>query len=293
MVEENRFPLIVWETTEGFKKEYEEAKQRYHELSKRLFGRGFNCTYIGNLRMDGDGYPEVWLNDNHDIFRSNWSLDAAVKEALEHGNSGWWNLDEIEQFIGGKGFIFETAMWDIGFRRHKKDPTKWARRNSKDRCDPEEYGNPGHQRWDIKYKKEYETISGEELNRLNKLFVLPNGNNGLGGTYDISVGKRGLIYVCLQANPFVGTTAETLWMLGAQERNQGHINKEQNGFYIEARNILTRGDIEGIIKEGVPVKGVHIKAVKPDKSYAECVWPAQIPSQKIYDLASDLVSRVS
>ena len=179
-------------------------------------------------------------------------------------------MDELEQFANGEGPVFARAMCVLGYRKHKKDPTRWARKRKDD------------ERPQFNGQKQIEEITGEELERLNQLWALPNESAGMSKTYDIQVGKRGLIYVALWANPFVGTTAETMWMLGEQTRNRGHIAKQQDGFYIDAKNV----------KLGEQ-KGIYIKSIRPDESYAECVWPTQTPQEKIYDLADDLVSRVT
>lgn len=274
MPEERKFPLIVWEHTDEFKKEYEEASKRFESIRERLFSRGFGCTFLGDLRMDGDGYPEVWLNDNHNIYRNKWSLEEAMQEALKHGDTGWWNLDELEQFIDCKGFIFEEAMYELGFRRHKTKPEKWARKEKNDQ-------NPHTRRWDIKYKIEHYETSPDELERLNKLWVIPNQSAGLNRTYSIEVGKRGMIYVFLEVNPFSATRCEDLGRFGEMLRNRGHIARNQNGFYIDAKNVKL-GEEEGI----------YLKAIRQNQNYVECIWPTQTPNQKIYDLADDLVSRL-
>lgn len=271
MEEKKEFPLVIWENTEDFNREYEQAKSRFSGIRDRLYAKGFKCTYLGDLRMDGDGVPEVWLNDNRPLLADRYcnNPDDAKKYALIHGDCGWWSLDELEQFANEGGPIFERAMWDLGYRRAKKDPTKWARKIKE-----EKFSSPNAQ-------SQIEKIVGEESSRLSQLQVFQNEWGGMGETYNIRVGKNGLIYVALYANPFVGTTAETLWQLSEQVRNRGHIAKQQGGFYIDARNVLLEEK-----------KGVHIKAVKPDANYTECVWPVQIPTRKIYDLAEDLVSRV-
>ncbi len=270
MSKEGKFPLAIWEGTEEFKQEYGQASQRFQEIGERLYARKFRCTFLGDLRIDGDGYPEVWLNDNMP-----WSAHEqckkpgdAISYVLQHGSCGWWSLDELEKFAQGGGPIFEEAMWKLGYRKNKVDSTKWAKKGKKDKMEQ----NGEH--------KQIEEIVGEELSRLNRLWVLPNESAGMGRTYNIQVGKRGLIYVALLANPFVGTTYETLWMFGAQASDRGHIAKQQDGFSIDSKNVRL-GKKEG----------VYIKAVRPDNRSVECIWPIQTPKEKIYDLAENLVSR--
>ncbi len=273
MEERKAFPLVVWEATEEFRQEYEQARTRFQDINKRLRERGFECEYLGSLRMDQNGNPEVWLNDNRPLMAYKFCRDSkvAIRYALRHGDSGWWSLDELERFANREGRIIDHAMWDIGYRMSRSNPFKWARKGKNDEA-PKMYNSQ---------KNIADIITEEEKERLNKLWVLPNERAGLGQTYGLEVGKRDLIYVALWANPFVGTRAETMWQLGAQENDRGHIARQQNGFQLNARNVKLNGQ-----------EGIHIRAVKPDESYAECIWPIQTPKEKLYHLASDLVSRV-
>ena len=279
MSDQNEFPLIVWEKTDEFKQEYGRDEQRFHDIKKRLYQRGFQCTFLGDLRMNRDGFPEVWLNDNHNLYRRNWIADEAVEHAKIHGDSGWWSLDFLEQFEEGKGPIFENAMYDLGFRKNKKDSTKWARLTS-------EYKEKMNQRKTESFReqieKEWPLLTENETDRLNQLWTRSNENAGLNNTYSIGVGQRGLIYVSLDANPFSATSTEQLSWFCSMLKNRGHISKQQKGFYIDARNV----------KLGME-KGIHIKAINSLENYVECVWPHKIPEIKLDDLADDLVSRVN
>ena len=211
--------------------------------------------------------------------KRNWSAKEALENALKYGDGGWCTLDNLEQLIEGKGSLLEMAMHDCGFRPHKKIFGKWVRITPK-------YENEISERVKDSYKKREEerwtSINGIELERLNQLWVLPNGWAGLNRTYRIQVNNEGLIYVYLELNPFSATRTEQLGWFGEMLRNRGHIAKQQNGFYIDAKNV----------KLGEQ-KGVYIKSIRSDESYAECVWPIQTPQEKIYDLADDLISRVT
>jgi hypothetical protein len=271
-MEERKFPLIVWEGTEGCKAEYRKAGERFNDIKKRLYSKGFSCTYLGDLRMDDDGYPEVWLNDNLPLRAEDCCKkpEDAFQYALKHGDCGWWSMDELEQLMQGQGPIFEGAMWDLGYRKSKADQTKWARKKKDDK-------SPSN-----RVPKKIETITGEELERLNGLWAMQNESAGMSKTYLLDVGSRGMIYIELWANPFAGSTSETLWMFGAEQRARGHIAAQQDRFLIEAKNVRLREQ-----------EGIYIKAIKPDNNYSELVWPSMIPTGKLYDLADDLVSRVN
>ena len=271
MAERREFSLGIWEGTEDFKREYERAKAKFDDIGNKLHKRGFRCGYLGGLRMNGDGEPEVWLNDSTSLRarRQCKGWEDAKRIALEHGRSGYWNLKELEQFAIEGGPILADAMWNLGYRRAKKDRAKWARIAKGDRA-PQ------------RVQEQIEEIEGEELERLNRLWVLPNQSAGLDRTYEIGAGARGLIFINLLYNPFYGGPAEGLdSYYGPRMSNRGHVAKQQNGFQIEAKDVRLGEQ-----------QGVYIKAIRPDASYAECVWPIQTPTERIYDLADDLVARV-
>lgn len=284
LTEERKFPLIVWEHTEESKREYEEAKKRFDDLRKKLYDSGFRCGALCTLRFDFDGYPEVWLNEWRNYYTGYSSMDyrmppnpeEAIKAAKMTGDTGWWNFEAFEQLLEGKGPMFERAMFEMGYRRHKNNPQKWVKFSSK--AERDEIYEKKRQEW----QKTREDI-WVPINDGAYEWVLPNEWAGLDKTYSLEVRKRGLIFVRLEFNPFYGGPTEGLGhYYGPRMSNRGHIARRQEGFYIDARNVR-------LGKE----KGIHIKAVRPDETYAECIWPSQTPQQKIYDLADDLVSRVN
>lgn len=283
------FPLIVWEGTEEFKREYEEAKKRFQDIAKRLYARGFTCTFLGDLRLDNNCNPEVWLNDNRNIYKYDWKTEEAIEHAKIHGNCRWWSLDYLYQFVNGDGPIFEEAMWRLGFRRHKINPEKWARLEG----ELKRYTSPlSDKLWQERNGKTYTEISGQEAERLSNLLIMPNESAGIGRTYTISANKRGMIYIELWANPFVGTTAETMYLLGEQMSQRGHIAKQQQGFEIESTNVRLNVKGDFVIPEKA-VEVVYSKLIKPDKTVRECLLPSTIPQDKLYDLADNLVARVN
>ena len=279
MQEERKFPLMVWEATGEYREEYEKAQERFENIRERLYKKNFECTALFSLQFDINGYPEVWLNSSSGGYRGKWTVEEAISHAVRHGDTGWWSLDELEQFVHGKGPIFEEGMWELGFRRHKLNPEKWARLESKEKG---EGSLLRQKRWHEKNDRIYGTVSDDKAKELIDLLTLPNEFVGLGKTYSIQVGKRGMVYIELEANPFAGTTTETLYILGNQLSNKGHIATWQDGYHLNAANLkLGKKDV------------VYIEAMTSDKkSNVERVWPSQIAAEKIYDLADDLVSKV-
>jgi len=58
-----------------------------------------------------------------------FDVETAKKRALEEGPTGWWTLDEIREYANDpeSSRLYEQAMNDMGFRRHKTHPGQWAR----------------------------------------------------------------------------------------------------------------------------------------------------------------------
>lgn len=292
MSEERKFALIVWEQTEEFKKFLDEAEQKRRELVRAWKEKYGGDSYVGSVEpnMSEDGEPIFWINEFGGFHtgrfygqKRRWLAEEALRNALKYGDGGWCTLTELEQLIGGKGHLLERAMRDCGFRLHKRNPNLWVRIDeSQEKKEREQNQEERKRRYKEEEEKRWPTVSGEELDRLNQLRVLPNESAGLNRTYSIQVSKKGLIYVHLEVNPFSATRTEQLGWFGEMFRNRGHIARQQNGFYIDAKNIKLRQE-----------KGIYIKAIRPDSSCAECVWPHQTPQPKIYDLADDLASRVN
>ena len=270
MSKARKFPLIIWQETKEFQQEYEQVKKRFGTIAERLSSIGFKCTFLGNLSMNIDGNPQVWLNDNKPCYRY-YKIEDVIKTALRHGDSGWWTLDELEQFIDLKGPIFESAMWDLGYKKNKIDSIKWVQHRKND------------QRPQFNRQNQIEEITRKELERLNELWVLKNKDSeSYGIDKYLGVGARGLIYTSLR-NPLTVNCIEYSCPLKTIfSYDEGHIAKQQAGFYIDAKNVLLSGQ-----------KGIHVKAVKPDKNYVECIWPVQIPKKELFYLAENLFSKVN
>jgi hypothetical protein len=282
MSDEDRFSLIFWQETEQYKKEYGEAKEGLSELRREWRDKYGGDSYTGSLRFDSNGIPEFWINDFGGFHtgrfygqRRNWSAKEALANSLKYGDSGWWYLYDLKDLIEGKGQLLEEAMFDCGFRRNKRDPEKWARVGKDDE-------DPYKTRWKMKFEKEHRELTGEELENLKDNIVSDNKSEGYGKTIDMQVGDRGMIYAKLRVNPFGGTRAETMpAFLAKITYSNGLIAKQQNGFQIEAENVRIGED-----------EHIYVKAVRPDNTYEQAVWPKVTPTLGFYKVADDLVSRV-
>lgn len=119
------------------------------------------------------------------------------------------------------------------------------------------------------------------MEKLKNRWVMRNKPPKLGRGYSLKVDKKGLIFVSFDANPFFGA-AEQIGRFAEELRDRGHLNREQNGFVIEARNIR-------IGKE----YAIHVKAIKVDGSVVECLLPTAIASGELYNLAKGFVDFVN
>lgn len=263
MAVENKFPLILWEQTDEYQAEMAASQERFEQLATKLSDKHKQVP-SPDVTFTDNCIPVVWMN-GHQPLSNRWNAEEALDSAKRHGTFGYFRVDDLEDFLKGEGFVVEEAMDSLGFRRHRKDPSKWAKKQKRDQVEP-----PYHRKWDILFGKEYETPDREERSRLTRLLVAENVNTQLGKTFSISVGRSGLMFIALDANPFAGHSAETLWQLGAQLAQRAHINRNQEGFDIQAKNVkLLHPKLECH-------DAVHILAIRPDRTPEEVVWPATV-----------------
>ncbi|MBI4993704.1 hypothetical protein HZC33_01970 [Candidatus Wolfebacteria bacterium] len=274
MSEERVFPLVIYQNTEEYKKLFEEANSKFRNILFKVKAEGFKCTFIGDLRLNKNGQFEFWLNSNMPYIRR-CSIDEAIKYAKKHGYFGWWSNYHFELFSLGYGPIVAYAMERLGFRKHKKDSSRWARARKEEK----------NQAACLKDEAIYLSLSEKEAERLKNLIIFPNNNVGLDKTFSLIVGEGGMIYIALDVNPFGGLSAETMGSWGSLFTRRGHLAKQQDGFSIEAFNIKLDEE-----------KMIYIRCVRLDGSIFECVWPTKIPWQGnngLYDLVSDLAQKAS
>jgi hypothetical protein len=129
----------------------------------------------------------------------------------------------------------------------------------------------------------YNTISSEEAERLESMLVMPNERPDMSRTFDINVGARGMIYLALFMNPFRDLITGS-GIMAAEERQRCHIASQQNGFYLEAKNIALKGKKNNHI--------VYIQAKRPDSTYVEAVWPGVTSAENIIPLAQSLADKL-
>jgi hypothetical protein len=277
--------LIVWEQTEAYVNFLREAEEKRQELIRRWRGKYGATSSVGRLepKMGEDCEAVIWIHDvgSHRFYNTmkRWSAGEALENALRYATYGYSTLSDLEQLIEGRGPLLEKSMEACGFRPHRRYPGKWARQTSADK-------DASFKEWQKKQreaeKKRWAVVSQAEQERLSQLWVALNVPVQLNQTYAITVNKQGLIYIRLEVNPFSASEIQQLSWFGAMLENRGHIAKEQDGFLIEARNIK-------LGKE----KGIHIKAVRPDGSFVECVWPHFVGQDSLQTLTADLAMRMN
>lgn len=279
MNEKRKFPLIVWEHTQEAQKELEQAGKIYNKMIRKLDRQGFQCIYMGDLRFDNNCEPEIFINSCMPSYAKKRIKTArdALDYALKYGSGGWWNLNELDAFSRGMSIILNEAMWDLGYRKNKVNNMKWSRKTAEDKRNPARTI-----RWNDKFKKEFFRLDKEERARLENLDIILNSSAGSNNTYSLSVCKRDMIYVELKVNPFSASKTEDFGWLSHMLNNRGHIAKQQESFCIDAKNVRLKDE-----------EKIYIKAIKPDKKFAEVIWPTAMPADRIYDLADDLVSKVA
>jgi hypothetical protein len=270
MTDNTKFPLILWENTEEYNKEYAKAKLKLDNIRTNLQRKGVNFAGLDALQIDKNGNFHAWYNSHLplDLYKKIKNANDAIEGASKYGIFGWRYLDELQDFLENKGPIFEDAMWELGYKKSTVTQDRWVKVDSHET------------RKYVDEKKQISYIRGKELERLSKLWVHPNGVSESKGTHTIAVGTRGLVLIDLLSS-FEGSAFEYFFSLNGENSTKAHIAKQQDGFYIDAKNVALAGQ-----------KGVYIKAVKPDTSIVECIWPSLIPKPDIYALADDLVSRV-
>lgn len=266
--EAKRFPLIIWEGTEDYKEHYRTAQARLAKL-----GRPHQ-----EIKFDEDG-PVIWINGSSSA-RYRWTVESALDESKKRGATGWWTVDEMEQFAQGEGLMVEEAMWDKGFRRHKSNPLAWAIRDKKGGLSPRvrAYNN--------RIEQSFPQVPEDEIEQLRSQVVLPNEPCLLGRTFYLQVGINGMIFVTLDINPFVSRT-EDLHLLVEQEAQRAHICRAQDCFGIRARNINLLGHETTRFGHMIQVEGVV-----GGQTQALRVWPSRTTVQGLYTLAGDLLDKV-
>ena len=270
MEETQRFPLLFWQETDQFKSLYETEVGRLREATKKWAAAGGSWTYSGSIRCTENGTFDFWLNSNASHrMREPLKVETAILYSKKHGVTGWWTVQDLENLLLGEGDLFERAMWDNGFRRHKKKPEEWARRNKTD-----EWTN--HRRVDHVYRPV--ALESDEGKRLESLITIPNAAFKYSTTMSFVVGTNGMIHGELNMNPMGGTTTESMpaWM--ADYNVRGHINNEQRGFTIEARNIQLGDE-----------KYIHV-ITTGGTGVSECLWPTIIQREHVKNIAHYLVT---
>lgn len=266
---EYRFPLILWEQTADYAQKLKEAQDRFVVIRGEVAKRQIT-GFFPDVTFTSNGIPVVWANAGTPYFEiRGLSADQALKSAKKHGHTGYWDTEDLEAYVKGEGIIIDMEMDELGFRPHKKDLSKWAKKQKGD-----EFGER-HAHWEKLYGTDVHIPEPDEQARLRDLMDVPNAQTRLDYTYSVNVGRTGLIYIAKDFNPF-----GTLQKFAVDRVQNAHIARDQEGFLIEARNVsLSR-------RKNNRHDAVHIRAEKDNGHTVEVVWPATASSSAaVVDLA--------
>jgi hypothetical protein len=268
---QEKFPLIVYEMTREYENLLTKEQERLDPLIVAWRNRGGTYTCIAtSWRFNEEGQYEFWLNDDLGI-PGTVSVEIAQKLALHHGTSGWWTVDEFEQFVlEGSGPIFERTMHRLGFRKGGDPSCSWVRNKEGERSqnDPETV--------------QLRVINDQgEINRLVDLLVMESEDLGCGRTMNLTVHKSGMVFAYLKMNPFGGTSTETMGAWAAGFKVRGHLAKQQEGYTITAEEIIMFG-----------TKFIYI-TTEGDCKTKECLWPISIGRGNFIPLLKKFVEGVN
>jgi hypothetical protein len=267
------FPLKLWEQTPEYYQQKEEAEARFKELNQKTRDRHIS-GHFEDVKFTVNGIPTVWRNSSPPYWIRPNSAEYALKLAKEYGATNYFTAEEIEEYIDGEGVMVEMAMDNLGYRKHKRDETKWARKVKKDGDEPTPL-RKGH--WQKLHGIEYDTPKAPERRRLIGLRVSSNTPTKLGETYSSRVGTNGMIYSRLEYNPF-----GSLSQLAYERVQNAHIAPDQDKYKIRAKNIKlnTNNDYDS-------PDGIHILALNEEKLLVEAVWPVTTTGRAIIEMAVD------
>lgn len=292
MSQERNFPFLLWEDTEQFRQEAEIAQQRLENATKQLKKRSFKGLLTAP-RFDVKGYPSIWLSGCPDIPHHGLPLEKAKKLAWEWGSTGWWGLDESEGYVHDKNIIFETAMYDFGFRKHKSIKGQWASKGKRDTSPYQSYLDSKYPVPSVRF------IKGEELEELFSIYdvclgainQLEKGNkrsNGFcGKSYGIYVDHKSRVVFDYWDRLVSDVYPQTFF----PSRNMGdlglitRINPEQDNFFLEAEEIVLKKGMDPLI---------HLKALPrgSDVCVVEAIWPRRLSVSTLDTLARSFVKGV-
>lgn len=265
---EEKFPLIVYEMTDEFQQSLTKEQERLKPLITAWRNKGGTCTSIASdWECSEEGVYKFWFNDGMRTPRAA-TVDYAQQLALQYGDSGWWTVDEFEQFVQGEGPIFEGAMHELGFQKGKKPSYPWVRRKEEDKS--KEAPTPSQRR---------EITDEDEVARLMNLLIMEPEDLGSDKTMGIEVAKSGMIFAALRVNPFGGTSTETMGRWAAGFKVRGHFAKQQEGYIITAEEVMILGK-----------KFIYV-TTEGDCKTKECLWPTSIGRENFVPLLKKFVGK--
>ncbi len=275
------FPLKFWQQTPDYDVQYNAAQQRFMDLNEQLDQKDMMGVDVDLLGFTVNGVPEAFKGSDSpwDEVGSYGNPKAALETAQFYGARGSYSAEDLEDFINGKGVVVVEEMQRLGFKRPSPESGRWVKLKKGERyVDPE----VAAQR-DRLYGTDVHEVTGKEADRLRGLIAVDNTATKPGDTYSVEVGRQGLIYVSKDWEMFPRQPG--VWI--SQFYMHGHINREQDGFNLAARNIVIPGS------QSKDLSFVHVTAQTPDQRQQDFVWPVSTYGSVLSDLAVNLRRKVT
>ena len=267
------FPLTLWEETEKYKSLSRISGAKRKKLLREWREKFDFVPYVGPVepRMSLECKPIVWVNSTGPYPyppRQKWTVNEALKYAMKYGATGWYTLDDIELLLAGEGPMLKIAMQGFGYRPHKGNTAQWAKIRPNESV-----------RTAVQEDDQWPPVTGKaNITRLKKRFLI--GEEIGTDLWKIQANKQGMIYFCLE--PRTALQHENLGYFPFMGSVRAHVDSLQEGYRVVARNIMLEG-----------VKGVHVRALRPDLSFFDCVWPHLTTWESLTKLAESLRSGVA
>ena len=281
MAEGYSFPLKLWEETQDFKQKKKEAEDRFKELHAKAYPLPIG-GFSTDVEFTANGIPVVYRNCAPPLGKKPYYPEDALELAKEYGEIGSFTAEEIEDYIKGEGVLVDMAMEGLGFRRHKKDETKWARMTARERRDFQ-YGQLTPMMADRNYRLYGSPVVASDRYERERLMDLRVGENvptEHGTTYSLETGSSGMIYMRMDFNPFAYNNV-LMSRVANQRQQKAHINQDQEKFVIEACNVKI--DTKSVYEPD----GVYLRGLVGNNLVHEAVWPVSVPGRELFDFAVD------
>jgi hypothetical protein len=261
----------IHELTDEYKRERDAAQARFEEIRRRLEARGYQNTTL-ELRLSPHGLMEAYFRVNstgHNWPYQRYSLDKAMCYTQDWGMGGYWSLDQLEEWVDNPmgSHLGALSMWGYGFRPHRTQPGRWARRASHKSKDGEP--RPRQALWPPRLElltRDFEERYGGICQRLTP-------ENRFGYTYHgLQVQPDGKLLVAPSH-----WRLEPEYPIGVHLASYFHLAPQQEGYRLQSRS-LSIDDVDPDAPEYEPTTWVLIQVARGESPWVPIVvLPRHLP----------------